>query len=271
MKMNKIINLIFALSAAVVITSCSSDSGGAAPAAPIGDITGSWSVNEESDATNCGEGIQVKNYTLNVTSQSGSAITYTSNGNTFNGTLAGNKLTSSGSYPEDGGTLTGNTTLTIGSTCSDFNGTASWSWTDGIESCAGTSTLTGTRINSTGCGNAVSVSDSESEPNDAVNVADILTAGVPMNGTTTSTAPEDDDYYVFTAPTAAKYRFTIDYDFTNSITMILADVNLQILITSFANTFESNTVISAGTTLYLQLDPGTTAGTIPYTLTVEAI
>jgi len=186
MKINTISNIAVVMSAALFITSCSSGGGGdSAPAAPVGDITGSWSVNETSDATNCGDGIVVSNYTLTVTSQAESAITYTSNSNTFNGTLSGNKLTSSGSYPEGGGTVTGSTTITIDSVCSAFTGTATWSWSDGVDSCSGTATLTGTRINSTGCGNSSSASVSESEPNDAVNVADTLTAGVPMNATKT--------------------------------------------------------------------------------------
>jgi len=270
--MNHITSILITSSIVAMLSACKHGGGEVVPDAPVGDISGSWSVSSTVDATACGDGIYVENYLLNVTSQSGNAITYTSNGNSFTGSLSGNKLTSSGSYPENGGTTTGSTTLTIDNVCSSLSGTASWSWTNGVTSCSGTSQVSGTRINSTGCGNVSSNVDAESEPNDAINIANVLTAGVPMQGSTSITSPtiEDDDYYVFTVPVTAAYRFTINYDNSNTLNIALYDTNLTFLISNTSGITSAGT-LTTGSVFYIQVDPATASGTVPYTLTVNAI
>ena len=63
---------------------------------------------------------------------------------TFSGQICGNTLTWVGSYPEDGGTTTINLmTATISG--NSFSSSSNWSWTDGVDSCSGTTSSVGTR------------------------------------------------------------------------------------------------------------------------------
>lgn len=284
--MKKIIYSTLAVFIFLVITSCDSGGGGgdggsgsgsgdggsgsSLPAAPIGDISGTWKVSEVSTSPTAGCS-NIYNYNITV-SQNGNKATVTdAGGNVFRGTLSGNKLTWSGSYPEAPGTTTANVTATIGANCSSFKATSTWSYSETGFSCNGTSEVSGLRVNSTGCGNISSTADTESEPNDAINVADTLTAGVPMQGTTsiTSSTIEDDDYYVFTVPTTAKYRFDISYA-SALLTIVLYNSNLVFLYDS--NVYIQSAVsLTAGTVFYIQIDPATASGTVPYTLTVNAI
>ena len=133
------------------------DTGGGGTVTPIGDVSGSWSVDETTATTNCqGEvpGTTTTNtYALNLT---GSTITLISNGNTYSGTMDGNRITGSASYPEDGGTTTASVDSIVADSCDSFTGTTTWSWTDGVESCNGTTSLTGTRNPAQGCGSGSS-------------------------------------------------------------------------------------------------------------------
>ncbi len=275
--MNYITSIFITGSIITMLSACSSGGGDSAPATPIGDITGSWLVTSTADATACGEGTYVMDYTLDVTSQSGSEISYTSKGNkkgknfsnNFTGTLSGNKLTSSGSYPEDGGTTTGSTTLTIGSTCSYFSGTGTWSWTDGTSSCSGTSKLSGIRNNSTGCGNI-----NASYDNDSINVANIVAnivkAGVPMKGTiVTSTSPKDTDTYKFTVLVEAPYKFLIAYDKTSD-TLDIGFFNSSGKPLNNSTLGFRTSPLFVGEVFYIQIKPvTTTSANIPYTLTAD--
>ena len=133
-----------ALAAAFVtaaLTGCSDDS--SEPTTTL-DIAGSWTITENVDATGCGGGTYSDVWTASV-SQSGSSITLTTSGLTFSGTLNGNQLTWSGSYPEDGGTTTVNMTATIASSEDSLSGSSTWSWSDGVDSCTGTTTFTGVK------------------------------------------------------------------------------------------------------------------------------
>ena len=108
------------------------------------NVAGTWTITETADGTDCGDGISTFTYTIGV-AQSGSNITVTADGLTFSGTLSGNQLVWSGSYPEDGGTTTANVTMTIASDGNSLSGSSTWSWTDGIDSCTGTSTFSGVK------------------------------------------------------------------------------------------------------------------------------
>lgn len=180
-----------------------------------------------------------------------------------------------GSYPDGSGTATINSfTATAAADCQSMTINSNWSYSEPGFSCTGTTTGSGTRTsggNGFSCGSDSSNSVTESEPNDTADNADVVTVGVPMQATTTSTPPEDDDIYIFTVPTTAKYQFGIDYDqINNSITIVLRDVNLNVLQTS-TSLIGSSVDIDAGTVFYIQIDPVTTVGTVPYTLKVNTL
>jgi hypothetical protein len=107
------------------------------------EVAGTWSITEVvSTSGACSSGTDT--YTATVT-QSGTSITVNIGGLTYGGTLSGNSLSWSGSYPEDGGTTTTSISLTFASN-SSLSGSSSWSWTDGMESCTGTSTISGSKV-----------------------------------------------------------------------------------------------------------------------------
>lgn len=140
----KVLRFALLLLLVLPFAGCSDDDDPAGPAAPADfDITGTWSVSETVDATACGEGTQTDTWSMTAT-QTGNALTVTTPVGTFTGTVSGSDVNWSGSFPEDGGT----TTISLSATLSggdDFAGTSTWSWTDGIDSCGGTSVFTGTR------------------------------------------------------------------------------------------------------------------------------
>ncbi len=153
--MNKFIKLlaIILLTAfmSTAFTGCGG-SDGEAPSEPIGDLSGSWSVIENVDARDCGEGIFNDYYTVVVTNQTATSVTVATNSGTHTGSISGNNLSWSGSYNDDWGTTTSETSLTVNPDCNSLYGTATWRWSDSYESCSGTSTVTATRDIPVGCG-----------------------------------------------------------------------------------------------------------------------
>jgi len=124
---------------------------------------------------------------------------------------------------------------------------------------------TGTTVPGGGTGTAT-----ESEPNDTAETADIVTLNEAISGTTDSAPPEDDDIYLFTAPSTGTFLFEIDYDSSggNLITMVLRDIFGNVLIDT--NTFATG-ALTSGEEIIIQIDPATTTGALPYTLYVTEI
>jgi len=75
--------------------------------------------------------------------QGGSTVTAYTREFTFGGTVEGNRVQMSGSSPLDGGTMTMNTTLIVSADGNSMEGSDSWTWTDGSESCSGSDSLSG--------------------------------------------------------------------------------------------------------------------------------
>lgn len=102
---------------------------------------GIWYVTETSGSNSCGEPVGVKDYYSAQLSTSGSTVTIVLDVGTFYGTLSGNTLSWTGSYPEDGGTTTINLEVTIASDGKSVSGSSSWRWSDGYYSCSGFSSI----------------------------------------------------------------------------------------------------------------------------------
>jgi len=113
------------------------------------DVSGTWHTEEVNDQRSCGEGIVTKNLEYTVT-QSGCNITVDAGKyGIHSGTVNGNKIKYTGSYPEDGGGTTSiNDNLTISN--NSLTGSTTWTWREGNESCSGTTQITGTRDPITG-------------------------------------------------------------------------------------------------------------------------
>jgi hypothetical protein len=127
-----------------------SGDGGACPTSePASCITGGsgeWSVHETASTSSSyciASNGEISDYTITVT-QTGCRISVVADGNTFNGFIDGNRICWTGSYPDNGGTTTiENMSLTVNDAGTEFSGSSSWTWTDGVGTCNGTTTTQG--------------------------------------------------------------------------------------------------------------------------------
>lgn len=104
---------------------------------------GLWSVIETVNAVACGEGTYQDSYTATVT-ENGGQLSVSANGISRSGTLSGDSINYSVSYPEDGGTTNANGSITFNGTTA--SGNSSWTWTGNGQSCGGTSSLSASKI-----------------------------------------------------------------------------------------------------------------------------
>ncbi len=112
--------------------------------APV-NAAGTWSIIDTNDSNTCGDPTGVPEmYDITVT-QNGVSITVATPVGTFSGTVNGNSVSWSGSYPENGGTTT-ITSLMATVLGDSLSGSTSWSWTDGVDSCSGSNSFTGARV-----------------------------------------------------------------------------------------------------------------------------
>jgi len=127
--------------------------GGGGPASPIADVSGTWTITEQGVSDCEGEETFSRGpYQVTVT-QTGNNLTVVTPVGTFSGTINGDKVSWGGSYPEQGGgtTTINSMTLTVAADGNSFSGSSTWSWSDGTESCSGTTQATnGTRVPGTG-------------------------------------------------------------------------------------------------------------------------
>ncbi|MEZ5527264.1 MAG: hypothetical protein R3F26_06985 [Gammaproteobacteria bacterium] len=104
-------------------------------------ISGTWSITEQVNATACGEGVYPDTYTA-IAKQDGASVTVSAGARVRSGTLSGNTLSFTTSYPEDGGTLSSSGSLLFNNGL--MSGQSQWTWTSGAQSCSGSSTISGT-------------------------------------------------------------------------------------------------------------------------------
>ena len=117
------------------------------------DVAGEWETTSTVVSDNC-DGRMSRTFRMKIT-QDGNALTAETPELTFSGTICGNQIQMSGSFPEDDGTVTVNATLDVSADGKSLQGSDTWTWTDGSESCSGSDSLSGTRIMTGGCEGAV--------------------------------------------------------------------------------------------------------------------
>ena len=62
------------------------------------DLTDAWDVTEVADETDCGDGINTYNYSATIT-QNGTRLSVTIDGSNFTGSIVGNSVSWTGSFP----------------------------------------------------------------------------------------------------------------------------------------------------------------------------
>ncbi len=141
----------FALGLMTVVPGCGggSSSGGGAPGPEsFENVAGTWETVEEIDATDCLDGEKYTKHGNYTVTQDGPNITVTDNNYDlqFTGTVNGNQISWTGSYPENDGTETATITVTVSG--EEITGSASgtWSNSEGTYTCSWTGQISGTRI-----------------------------------------------------------------------------------------------------------------------------
>lgn len=116
-----------------------------------GDLTGSWLVSERVVTDSCGEEIgQTYTETIGI-EQSGSNISVTTSSGKFDGSLDGQNIQWSGSYPEDGGTTSSSLDASVNEAFSEITGSTRYSFelSDGSFTCDGTTEFSATLVGGT--------------------------------------------------------------------------------------------------------------------------
>ena len=110
------------------------------------DVAGAWNVTEVQTSNCVGEQQLTTSYKA-VVSQNGDKLSVKTPAGTFAGTLDGGVVSWSGSYADDGGTTTiHGMELNLNSDASSFQGSSQWNWSNGVQSCSGTTQSTGARV-----------------------------------------------------------------------------------------------------------------------------
>lgn len=256
----------------LVLAACGDGDSGPQLQPPVADISGKWSITEKSDETKCGGGIVTTKYTVTVT-QSDNILIVTTPAGKFNGTISGNTISWTGSFPEDGGTTTiDSMTLTVSSTGKSISGTSSWTWTNGngTFTCSGTSQISGTKTAK------ASSAIKEQEPNDLLSQAQVLSAPVTVNGTTSGSASTnsspDYDHYSYIPPTTGSVTITLSNYGSADLNLFVYDANINIIGSSHSNNDPIETVtvtLIEGAQYYIQIEPWITSDSTTYELMLE--
>jgi hypothetical protein len=136
------IRLMFVLGlAAGVFAACGGDGGG--DGEPV-DVAGYWETTSTVVSDNC-DGRVSQTFVMTIM-QEDNTVTVELPDATFSGTVSGNRIQMTGSFPEDDGTVTVNATLVVSADGSSMQGSDDWTWTDGFESCSGSDSLSATRM-----------------------------------------------------------------------------------------------------------------------------
>ncbi len=121
--------------------------GGGTPPANA-NVAGSWDIEEKVREDCGGETTTHKDTYVAEISQRENELTVVTDVTTLHGTLKNRQFEWSGSYTEGGGTTTSKLKATVADDELTFSGQSTWSWTDGRETCTGTTEVTGKRITS---------------------------------------------------------------------------------------------------------------------------
>jgi hypothetical protein len=122
------------------------------PDAPIADLTGTWTITETGVSDCPAKSTFTRGPYQATIEQLNGHLTVQAFSSSLTGSIAGDNVSWTGSYPEDGGTTTVTSmTLTVDVDGNILTGTAEWTWSDGRVSCAGTSqAINGARVPGTG-------------------------------------------------------------------------------------------------------------------------
>jgi hypothetical protein len=134
------------LALGALLAACGGGGGGGEGAqGSCADVAGVWLAVEEMDATACGSGVDTSEQRYLIT-QSACSIIVNLYDEEFQGTVSSNRISWTGSYSVPGGTITITAMdVTLAADGRAASGAASWRYSGGGTSCAGTTRINATR------------------------------------------------------------------------------------------------------------------------------
>jgi hypothetical protein len=234
------------------------------PPVPAADVAGTWFSRTANNAVNCGAGEFIDGQTLVVTQDDSVITLLTSTGNTFSGTVNGDLLEWTGNFEERGGTTTF-TSLSATVSGNSVSGNATWTWTDGTDSCNGTMEITASRDW------GVAESDSNSRPPNSFDLLEFTDGVAFVTGTALTT--NDEDYFLLVLATDATIQAELShFDVqTSNLDLEILDENLiQVTLSDSADAFEKvEAQLQAGVTYYIGMLPTSITDAESYILSVD--
>lgn len=238
--------------------------GGTDPTVLPEDVSGAWFSRTEVNAVNCGLGEFIDAQAFVITQDEADISVLTSSGDTFTGTVNGDIVEWSGSYDERGGTTTF-TALTLIASGDSVAGDASWTWTDGTDSCNGTMVISAAQ------GSAAPEGGQNSRPPETVDAL-VLENGVAfVAGEITGV---DQDYFAFTPAEDVTVQAQLSHFNTTTDFLYLeildGDLN-QVAISDNPDGFEAlDLELTAGATYYIGVLTKITVGIpLSYILSID--
>ena len=234
------------------------------PPVQAADVAGTWFSRTANNAVNCGIGEFIDAQAIVIT-QDDSAITLlTSTGNSFSGTVNGDIIEWTGSFEERGGTTTF-TSLSLTASGNSASGNATWTWTDGTDSCNGTMEITASRDW------GVEESLRNSQPPGTVDLLKFADGVAFITGTALHI--KDKDYFSFVLAADATVQAELShFDLqTYDLDLEILDGNLiQVALSDSANGFEKvEARLQAGVTYYIGMLPFKTPSVASYNLSID--
>ena len=228
-------------------------------------VAGTWFSRTDNNAVNCGIGEYIDAQTIVIT-QNDNAITLSmSTGNEFSGTVNGDIIEWTGNFEERGGTSTF-TSLSTTVSGNSASGNATWTWTDGIDSCNGTMEIAASR----------DWGVEESLHNTRPSTADRfeLTDDVAFI-TGTALTIDDKDYFLIELAADATVQAELShFDLqTSDLDLEILDENLvQIALSNSVDEFEKvEAQMQAGVVYYIGVLPISTPSPVSYNLSIDVI
>lgn len=232
------------------------------PAKPM-EVAGTWFSRVENNAVNCGVGEYVDAKAVAISQDLDDISMLTSSGDRFTGKVSGDIVEWTGSYPQWNG-MTDYTSASLVFSGDSGAGNATWTWTDGSDSCNGTMAIS--------FGRAVTVeSGSNSRPDIAdqfefVDRAAFFTGSLGEGG-------DVFDYFSFTAPENATLQVELSHfdTGTTNLDVLLFDENLQeIARADSQNSFDMlDAPVSAGLRYYVRVEAASITGPDTYNLSLD--
>lgn len=108
-------------------------------------VSGTWAILADINAQDCDEGVYSEAFNLSIL-QFGNSLTVSDSVRNYYGNISGNSLYWSGNVEEDGGITSSSINITFDADSDTLTGSSSWFWSNGLENCSGTTSLSGSLL-----------------------------------------------------------------------------------------------------------------------------